>query len=98
MRNVLNVLTLICGITLWVLGLGIYLLTLYFAYVTSPFALVLSLFLPILSQLFWIWTILNITGVFLNLITIAGITWLTLAVLMTILSKRLKLRDATRIG
>jgi len=81
MRTFLTGLVTLCVILLWMLGAGIHLLTLYVAYLTSFPALLATMFFPLLSQLYWIWQIWAVTGVFFNPLTLLCIAWLTLAVL-----------------
>ncbi len=70
---------------MWLLGAGIYIFTPYLAYLTSFGSLLLTLFIPFFGQLYWLWIVWGITGVFFNWLTIACLVWLGLAVLISAL-------------
>jgi hypothetical protein len=74
------------GIVLWLGGVGIYLFTLYLAYLTSFPSLLLTMFFPVLSQIYWIWMIWHLTGVFFHLLTILCLGWIALAAILGALS------------
>jgi hypothetical protein len=61
-----------CG---WLLGLSIYLLTLYVAYLTGFVPMLLTLIFPFLAQIYWIYHLWSITGVFFNTLTVLCIVW-----------------------
>jgi hypothetical protein len=79
MRAFAGMAAIACVVALWLLGVAIYLLTLYNAYQSGIIALMLSFFLPILSQLYWIWHLWSVTGVFFTLLTVLCIVWFALA-------------------
>ncbi|MGC2026104.1 hypothetical protein, partial [Bradyrhizobium sp.] len=59
----------------WLLGLGIYLLTLYIAYLTGFVPMLLTLIFPFLAQIYWIFHLWSITGVFFHTLTVLCIVW-----------------------
>jgi len=88
MRGYLRALFGIGVIGLFVLTAAIYVVTLYFAYLislTSLWIALASILLPFLSQLYWIWHIWNMTGVFFNLLTLLCFGWLGLVAAMILL-------------